>query len=244
MAHIETILSPALFDLYNTDLEQKNVVVIDILRATTTMCMAFENGVLEMIPVSTPEEAHALHHKGFLAAAERGGHTVDGFELGNSPQDYTATRVGGKKIAITTTNGTRALKMSAHAGKVLVGSFLNISALANFLLHEGKETIMFCAGWKDKLNLEDTIFAGALAEKLSIAMEASDDATLAAIDLYKAASAEGLHDYLQKASHVHRFKTLHVESDLDVCLKRDISNKIPVYSAGVINLLSHASTHY
>jgi 2-phosphosulfolactate phosphatase len=242
MAKIETVLSPALFHLYEEGLHEKNVVVIDILRATTTMCVAFENGVSEMVPVSTPEEAAILHTKGYIAAAERHGETVSGFELGNSPQDYTRERVGNKKIAITTTNGTRALVMSAAAKRVYVGSFIHISALAETLLKDGRDVLLFCAGWKDKFNLEDTLFAGALAQKLLAGMTVEGDSTLAAIDLYQTASAD-LAGYLQKASHVGRFKSLHVESDLDICLRMDISTKIPVFSKGVINLLHHESAH-
>jgi len=242
VATIETILSPAQFHLYEEGIENKNVVVIDILRATTTICIAFENGVSEMIPVASPEEANALHERGYLAAAERHGETVSGFELGNSPQDYTAARVLNKRIAITTTNGTRALKLATNARRVFVGSFLNISALADILIRENKDVVLFCAGWKDKFNLEDTIYAGALAEALLVSMTPEGDATLAALDLYAMAQAD-LSGYLQKASHVHRFKTLHVESDLDVCLKRDISTKIPVFSKGVINLLLNEGAH-
>jgi 2-phosphosulfolactate phosphatase len=236
MPNIETIFSPAVFPLYSEGIEHKNVVVIDILRATTTMCIAFENQVLEMVPVSEPEEAHAMIPFGYIAAAERGGKTVEGFELGNSPQDYTRDRVGGKKIAITTTNGTRALQLSTAAYKVLIGSFLNISAIARYLQNDKKDVLLFCAGWKDKFNLEDTLFAGALAKLMMGEFQTTGDSTLAAMDLFDAASPD-LHEYLQKASHVKRFKSLHVESDLDVCLQTDISEKLPFFENGSIKLL-------
>ncbi len=233
MPKIETILTPALFPLYKEGIAQKNVVVIDILRATTTMCVAFANGANRIIPVGTPEEALLFKDQGFLVAAERSGKTVEGFELGNSPQDYTPEKVHGKTIVITTTNGTRTLRLCNDAARVLIGSFLNISALANALLADGKDVMLFCSGWKDKFNLEDTLFAGALAQQLLAGFEPLGDATHMAMDLHNLAKAD-MAAYLQKASHVQRFKTLHVESDLDVCLKLDTSSVLPEYMDGKI----------
>jgi 2-phosphosulfolactate phosphatase len=178
---------------------------------------------------------------GWIAAAERHGETVPGFDLGNSPQDFTKESVNGKKIAITTTNGTRALQMCEAAKAVFVGSFLNLSQLTNELQHRGDDLLLFCAGWKDKFNLEDTLFAGAVATELSAEFDIFDDATLAAIDLYNSAKND-LNKYLQKASHVKRFKSLHIESDLDVCLKIDSAPVLPVFKNGVIVQMNNEQT--
>jgi 2-phosphosulfolactate phosphatase len=241
MPTIETIISPAIFHLYEEEIHHKNVVVIDILRATTTMCTAFKNGATEILPVAKPEDAAALQKMGWIAAAERHGETVPGFDLGNSPQDFTKESVNGKKIAITTTNGTRALQMCEAAKAVFVGSFLNLSQLTNELQHRGDDLLLFCAGWKDKFNLEDTLFAGAVATELSAEFDIFDDATLAAIDLYNSAKND-LNKYLQKASHVKRFKSLHIESDLDVCLKIDSAPVLPVFKNGVIVQMNNEQT--
>lgn len=241
MPTIETIISPAIFHLYEEEIHHKNVVVIDILRATTTMCTAFKNGATEILPVAKPEDAAALQKMGWIAAAERHGETVPGFDLGNSPQDFTKESVYGKKIAITTTNGTRALQMCEAAKAVFVGSFLNLSQLTNELQHRGDDLLLFCAGWKDKFNLEDTLFAGAVATELSAEFDIFDDATLAAIDLYNSAKND-LNKYLQKASHVKRFKSLHIESDLDVCLKIDSAPVLPVFKNGVIVQMNNEQT--
>lgn len=241
MPTIETIISPAIFHLYEEEIHQKNVVVIDILRATTTMCTAFKNGATEILPVAKPADAAALQKMGWIAAAERHGETVPGFDLGNSPQDFTKESVYGKKIAITTTNGTRALQMCESAKAVFVGSFLNLSQLTNELQHRGDDLLLFCAGWKDKFNLEDTLFAGAVATELSAEFDIFDDATLAAIDLYNSAKND-LNKYLQKASHVKRFKSLHIESDLDVCLKIDSAPVLPVFKNGVIVQMNNEQT--
>ncbi len=233
MPFVETIVSPATFHLYEEDINLKNVVVIDILRATTTICTAFKNGAAEILPVAKPEDAAALQQMGWIAAAERHGETVPGFDLGNSPQEFTREVVSGKKIAITTTNGTRALQMCEAAKTVFIGSFLNLSALCNELIQQENDLLLFCAGWKDKFNLEDTLFAGAIATELSGRFHIQDDTTLAAMDLYHTAKND-LQGYLQKASHVQRFKSLHIESDLDVCLRFDAAPVLPVYKNGVI----------
>lgn len=239
MPKIETIISPALFHLHQSDLNSSNVVVIDILRATTTICVALKNGAAELRPVSEPEDARQLANDGWLAAAERNGSKVPGFDMGNSPQEFTSDVVKGRKIAITTTNGTKALQMSHGARNIVAGSFLNISILVDFLKTDQADTVLFCAGWKDKFNLEDFLFAGAVASRLIQDFNTDDDATKAAIDLYNGAGNQ-LHDYLQKASHVNRFKSLHIESDLDICLQQDAAPVIPLYNEKSIISLSHA----
>jgi 2-phosphosulfolactate phosphatase len=199
------------------------VVIIDILRATTTVVVAFENGVDHVVASASVKETQTFRDKGYLVAAERNGITVEGFDLGNSPQDYTPELVKGRNIALTTTNGTRALNMAEEAETVWVASFRNLTATADALTQNGRDVLLFCAGWKDRFNMEDTLFAGALAEQLmSRGWSTEDDATLAAMDLYTRNQPQ-LPDFLEQASHVQRFKTLHIESDLEVCLKTDSS---------------------
>ncbi|MFZ9754987.1 MAG: 2-phosphosulfolactate phosphatase [Bacteroidia bacterium] len=223
MPKIETLLSPALFHLHSEGIEDKQVVIIDILRATTTVVVAFENGVDHVVASASVKETQTFRDKGYLVAAERNGITVEGFDLGNSPQDYTPELVNGRNIALTTTNGTRALNMAEEAETVWVASFRNLTATADALTQNGRDVLLFCAGWKDRFNMEDTLFAGALAEQLmSRGWSTEDDATLAAMDLYTRNQSQ-LPDFLEQASHVQRFKTLHLESDLEVCLKTDSS---------------------
>ncbi|MEY4002469.1 MAG: hypothetical protein RIT07_511 [Bacteroidota bacterium] len=239
MYQIETIISPALFHLHEEGIAHKHVVVIDILRATTTICVAFANGAKEILPVSGPDEAAMMQKQGWIAAAERNGETVPGFDMGNSPQEYTFARVSGQKIALTTTNGTRALQMSSVARHVWVGSFLNAQTLCDRIIADKRDVLLFCAGWKDKFNLEDTVFAGYMAGLLSEHFSITDDATLSAIDLYNHASAD-LKGYLQKASHVNRFKSLHLESDLEACLKLNTLSVLPEFIKGSIQNSHHA----
>jgi len=220
----ETILSPSLLSLY--DLQGKTVVVIDILRATSSICVGFHTGVSLFRPVAHPEQALNLEKFGFIAAAERNGQKLEGFKMGNSPFDYLNPELKNKKVAITTTNGTRCLHLSYEAGEIVAGSFLNLNAVANFCLSRNKDVIAFCAGWKDKFNLEDTLFSGALAQLLSRSFTIECDSTLAAMDLYDIAKTN-LSDYIKKASHAQRFERLGIEKDIDFCMQQSIYNLVP-----------------
>lgn len=220
----ETILSPALLPLY--DLKGKTVVVIDILRATSSICVGFHSGVSLFRPVAHPEQALALENAGFIAAAERNGQKLEGFKLGNSPFDYLKNDLQNKKIAITTTNGTRCLHLSYEAGEIIIGSFLNLKAIANYCRSKNNDVIAFCAGWKDKFNLEDTLFAGALATLLFDDYTIECDSTLAAMDLFAKAS-DDLSGYIKKASHAQRFERLGIEKDIDFCMQQSIYDLVP-----------------
>lgn len=224
MPSVQTILSPMMLQLLAID--DKVVVVIDVLRATSSICVAFAHGASRIIPVATPAESMGYKQQGFIAAAERDGKPVEGFDIGNSPFSYMSPEMKGASIAITTTNGTQAIHLSKNAAKVVIGSFLNKKALVSYLIKQQKDVVLLCSGWKNHFNLEDTLFAGALALELTIAFRLSDDASIAAIDLYNYAKTD-LHAYVQKSSHAHRFITLGIEEDIRFCLQQDIYDIIP-----------------
>jgi 2-phosphosulfolactate phosphatase len=224
MLYFETILSPALLPQY--DLKGKTVVVIDILRATSSICVGFNSGVTLFRPVAHPEQALVLELDGFIAAAERNGQKLEGFSMGNSPFDYLNTDLNGKQVAITTTNGTRCLHLSYEAAEIIIGSFLNLQAVADYCKKQNRDVIAFCAGWKDKFNLEDTLFAGALAQLLQSDFVIECDSTLAAIDLFDKAKTD-LSGYIKKASHAQRFERLGIEKDIDFCMQQSIYNIVP-----------------
>ncbi|HRP60275.1 MAG TPA: 2-phosphosulfolactate phosphatase, partial [Vicingus sp.] len=163
---VEVCFSPALFPVYFQD---KNcvVVVIDVFRATTAICAAIDSGVEAVIPVATIEEAIDYKQKGFIVGAERSAEVVEGFDFGNSPLFFKDGKHAGKTIVLTTTNGTKAIDMAKDAYKVVIGSFSNLDVVSEYIEREDKNVILLCAGWKDRFNLEDTLFAGALAEKLA-----------------------------------------------------------------------------
>ena len=225
MPKIQTVLTPLLLQL--TGLSEKVVVVIDILRATSSICVAFEHGAELIIPVATPEESLSYGKQGFICAAERDGKPVEGFDIGNSPFSYMDPSIKGASIAMTTTNGTHAINLAKGAAVVAIGSFLNRKALCDFLRKQDRDVILLCSGWKNNFNLEDTLFAGAVAHELENNFEFGDDATIAAIDLYLQ-SKDDLDSYIQKSSHAHRFKALGIEADIAFCLQHDIYTIVPV----------------
>lgn len=222
---IEVCLTPALLPLYQ--IEESIVVVIDIFRATTSICYGIENGAEAIIPVSQVEECAAYHGKGCLLAAERDGEVVEGFNFGNSPFSYTREKVDGKTIVLTTTNGTHAIHMSKSARHIVIGSFLNLSSLCNWLKNQEHDILLVCSGWKNNFNLEDTLFAGAIVHQLKADGYKLDDPGIAAEDLYVLAKND-LSGYLKKTSHSDRLKKLGIEKDIEFCLNVDMTTAIPV----------------
>ncbi|PWK76629.1 2-phosphosulfolactate phosphatase [Mucilaginibacter oryzae] len=224
-AHV--CLSPALLPLFNV--ADYIVVVIDIFRATSSICYGIENGAEAIIPVSQVEECAAYREKGldYLLAAERDGSVVEGFDFGNSPFSYTSEKVNGKTIVLTTTNGTHALHLSRAAKKIVIGSFLNLTALSNWLKTCNENVLLVCAGWKNNFNLEDTLFAGAVVEQLKDHGFVLDDAAIAANDLFQAGKSDII-QYLKKTSHSERLKKLGIEKDIEFCLQVDLTRAIPV----------------
>jgi 2-phosphosulfolactate phosphatase len=224
---LNVCLSPALIPLFSV--EDYIVVVIDIFRATSSICYGIENGAEAIIPVSEVEEcaAYAERGPGYLLAAERDGRVVEGFDFGNSPFSYTKEKVAGKTVVLTTTNGTHALHLSRNAKKVVIGSFLNLTALCKWLKSQDEAILLVCAGWKNNFNLEDTLFAGAVADQLKGGDFKPDDAAIAATDLYEIGKND-INAYLKKTSHSERLKKLGIEKDIEFCLQIDLTTAIPV----------------
>lgn len=223
---IEVCLTPALLDLYA--IEDSIVVVIDVLRATSSIVYGIDNGATAIIPVANVEDCLGYSDKGFLLAAERDGQVVEGYDFGNSPFSYTTEKVGGRTVVLTTTNGTKALHLARkRAHQVVMGSFLNLQALCNWLKTQDKSVLLLCAGWKDKFNLEDTLFAGAVVAELRKEFTHFDDSSVAAEDLYQLAKGD-LRTYLHKSSHSHRLAELNIEEDVRFCLQLNLCQAIPV----------------
>ncbi len=224
---IETCLTPALLPLYQ--IENSIAVIIDIFRATSSICYGIENGAEAIVPVAKVEECAAYREKGldYLLAAERNGEVVAGFDFGNSPFSYTKEKVLGKTVVLTTTNGTHALHLSIKAKKIVIGSFLNLSALCNWLKDQQENILLVCAGWKNNFNLEDTLFAGAVVDQLKDKNYKLDDPSIAANDLFQLGKND-LNLYLQKTAHSERLKKLGIEEDIKFCLQVDLTTAIPV----------------
>lgn len=227
---VEVILSPALRHL--TDLKGKIVVVIDVLRATTTICAALHHGARSIQPVAGLDEAlHALK-EGKLVGGERNGVQVDGFQFGNSPLEYTSERIAGKDLVLTTTNGTRCIEMSSEAAMIVAGAFVNSAALTDFLLERDKDIVLFCAGWKDQINLEDSLFAGKMLNSLIPWCVAEGDPAQLILRWTRKDDSEP-RIILDHASHVERFRRLGV-TDLDYCLEENLHPVVPILRDGLL----------
>jgi len=224
---MDICFSPELIHLY--DIEDKVVVVVDVFRATTSMVTAMSYGIDHIVPVAEIEACQTLGKKGYLTAAERGGEQVKGFDFGNSPYSYRSDKLKGKKLAMTTTNGTIAIERSKKAKKLIIGSFLNLTAVTRFLRKENENILVVCAGWKGKFSLEDTLFAGALAFKLQTSFSFLTDTVLAALILYQTAS-EDLLDFLKRSAHYQRLIKISqdIHKDLAFSLEVDKYTVIPV----------------
>lgn len=230
---IETCFSPALFEPHEN--QESIVVVIDILRASSAICAAFANGVDRIIPVADVETAKDYKSKGYLVAAERDGFILDFADFGNSPFNFTPERVKGKTIVYSTTNGTGIINASSGSYKTVIGSFLNVSALADWIQKHDRKVLLFCAGWKNRFNIEDTICAGAIAEKLLETGLYSTicDSTIAAADLWKLAKND-LRKYIDKAAQRTRLREKGLDDCIDFCLTPDFTQIIPLMDNGML----------
>jgi len=225
---LEVCLSPAIYDKHADD--NNLVVIVDVLRATSSICAAIHNGVKSIIPVSTVKEAREMKRQGYMVASERDGYVLDFADFGNSPFNFTPEKVKGKEIVYSTTNGTRCIHKASHSKAVLIGSFLNITALANWLIQQNAPVLIFCASWKDRFSLEDTVFAGALAERLlnSGKFESKCDAVTASLDLWSIAKND-LFGYIQKSAQKERLASKGLDDCIEYCLTADQTCVIPVF---------------
>ena len=235
-----TCLSPALLHLY--DVNQAVVVIIDVLRATSTIATALYNGAKCIIPVdSVPVCIDYATKMDCITAGERDGKIAEGLQYGNSPFEYPKSFVEGKTLVLTTTNGTKLLHMALERGAshIVTGSFPNLSAVCNYIIAQQENVILACAAWKDKVNIEDTLFAGAVIHRIKNQFSINCDASQIAATLYTAAG-DDLFEFLKEkdASHYHRLTGYGLEKDLRYCLTRDVANVLPVFEDGKLHLAS------
>lgn len=229
--NLEVCFTPALYNYHEN--KDSIVVVIDVLRATSSICAAFANGVASIIPVGGEEEALEYKNKGYLVAAERDGYVLDFADFGNSPFNFSAEKVRGKTIIYSTTNGTKVMNMASSSFMVAIGSYLNISALSAFLIKQKKDVILLCSGWKNKVNIEDTLCAGAFADKLLTdeLFTTNCDSAKIALDLWKMAKGDLL-GYVDKAAQRSRLRDKNLDDCIELCHSMDLTEKIPVLYEG------------
>lgn len=234
--NIEVCLSPKLFDFYS--FKKKIVVVVDILRATSIITTMIENGAEKIIPVENLDQAREYKKKGFLIAAERNGKKVDFADFDNSPFSFTNSKVQGKTIVYSTTNGTNTINRAKNSDILIMASFLNLSAIVNYLINQGLDILILCSGWKGNYCIEDSLFAGVLTSKLvkTKKFKVQDDSALASMDLWNQAKID-LSKYIQNIHQYKRLKKMGFERILDYCFQIDLSNVIPIFKEDcIINL--------
>jgi len=226
-----TCFSPALLDLY----EVKNaiVVVIDVLRATSTIATALYNGATAIVPVDEIQRCIDLGRSlNGITAGERDGKVAEGLEYGNSPFEYPREFIEGKTLVLTTTNGTKLLHMALKRGAshIVTGSFPNLTAITDYLLKRNEQVILACAAWKDRVNLEDMLFAGAVISKVKDAFNINCDSSKIAESMYDLAQHD-LYGFMKKtnASHYQRLSNYGLHKDIQYCLTPDLAPVLPFY---------------
>lgn len=229
---LDVLLTPA--ELLPSEIVGRTVVVLDVLRASTTIVEALAAGARTLFPVATIEEAiglaKTLGRDEVLLAGERKALPIEGFDLGNSPREFTAETVGGKMVVMSTTNGTIAITAAAGAGRVVVGAWLNFQAVVDDLVRSGGEPVLLCAGRSNTFGLEDVVCAGHIAAAVmkalpDVAWEMNDGA-VAAVALGKE-----FPDPMKLFPLTHAGRGL-VEAglgdDLPYCAQTDLRDVLPV----------------
>lgn len=229
---LNTLLSPRLLDLY--DVTDALIVIIDVFRATSTIATALCNGAVKVIPVAGVQECIDIGRQlNAVTAGERDGKIIEGLQHGNSPSEYNTEFIDGKILVLTTTNGTKLLHMAINSGasEVITGSFPNLSAVCNYLVKTNKNVILGCSAWKDRINLEDTLFAGAVISRIKNNFSIHCDSSLMAESMYNLHQND-LYSFIRKTTHWHRLACYGLEKDLEYCVTTDAADILPVFKNG------------
>ncbi len=228
----KVIVCPSPLFLKTLPVKGSIVVVIDILRATTSMCVAFGNGASEIVPLESIDVCLSYREKGYLIAGERDGKMVEGFDMGNSPFSFMGEHIQNAKIAMTTTNGTKCIHASKQAYQVIIGAFVNMTQVVNYLIEQQRDVILLAAGWKDKMNLEDTAFGGAVAIELeNNGFIPTEDSTRIAMTLYDA-MLKDKRFFIKNATQYDQIVGLNIIEDVKYCLKKDLHHVLPIFQKG------------
>lgn len=235
---LHTVLSPRLLDLY--DISNAVVVIIDVFRATSTIATALYNGATRVIPVDSVDQCIRIgNDTGGITAGERDGKVIPGLSYGNSPAEYPRSFIENKTLVLTTTNGTRLLHQSLQNGAadVITGSFPNLSAVCNYLVQQDLPVFLGCSAWKDRVNVEDALFAGAVIHRIKEKFTIHCDSSMMVEQLYLQ-HKDDLPSFVRQTTHWHRLSAYGLEKDLLYCISTDVANILPRYKNG--ELLVHA----
>jgi 2-phosphosulfolactate phosphatase len=230
---LHTVLSPKLLDIY--DINNSIVVIIDVFRATSTIATALYNGATKIIPVDAVDKCIAIGNAtpNSITAGERDGKVIEGLQYGNSPAEYPRSFIEGKTLVLTTTNGTKLLHMALKNGasEVITGSFPNLGAVCNFLKQQNKNVFLGCSAWKDRFNLEDTLFAGAVINEVQNYFTIHCDSSLMAQQMYLQHKND-MFSFARLTTHWHRLSQYGLEKDLEYCVTPNTANILPIYKDG------------
>ncbi len=226
---LEVVFTPSLFKFRQLK-DNYIVVIVDILRATTSICTAFEWGVRSMIPVKTIEEAKQYKDKGYMVAGERLEESFEFADLGNSALEFMSPKILNQDIVHSTTNGTVAITEAKQGNpkEILIGAFTNFTYLKDYLLKKQENVLLLCSGWKNCFCVEDTVFCGALVEGL---MEEGgflnhNDSAHCSLELWNAAKKD-LIGYMEKASHFHRLRKYNLGDVFEHTFTFDTTKVVP-----------------
>lgn len=231
---IELSLTPALYP-YRTITSHHTTVAIDVLRATTAVCAAFQAGCSAVVPLDSLESLACYRKLGYMIAAERGGVKVGDAEYGNSPTEYLKNDMSGVRLAYSTTNGTVTMLRGADAECTLVGAFANITALAGRLRADDRDTVLLCSGWKNDFCIEDTLVAGALLEQLASVARPHGDAAQMALSLWQVAKDDP-YGYCRRCTHVHRLEGFGAAADILFAFRQDTCPVVPQLKDGILTI--------
>lgn len=221
------------------ELRNKVIVIIDVLRASSTIVTALMNGAKGIIPVMDMGEASRISQSvdsdNILLCGEKDGIKIEGYDLGNSPFEYDRKTVEGKTLIFNTTNGTKAIKKGVGSAELYVAAFLNLSTVVEKLKNEQKDIVLVCAGWRGRLGLEDLLLAGNIIYKLNNGNENTDlrDGSKVALGIYEKYQ-DNIEEVILNSNHAARLKGLAGEEDINYCTKVDISTLLPVLKEGII----------
>lgn len=241
---IEVFLTP--YTVTDDDVRGKTAVVIDVFRACSTIATALDAGARAIVPVADMEEAGRmasnLDPSSYLLGGERNGVTIEGYDLGNSPYEYTEQRVREKTIILTTTNGTRALSRATAASDLVVGSFLNARRTADFMREADQDAVIICAGRHNRASLEDILCAGLLVDRAweEDRPDRMTDGTFVAHTTYRRA-ADDLAGTARHSASARRLFELDQENDVSYCSRLDALPVLPYYSDRRLVLSSRRS---
>jgi 2-phosphosulfolactate phosphatase len=231
--HCDVILIPCEFA--GRSRPQRTAVVVDVIRATSSIVSAFEHGCRSVLPAESADEARSLaaSHPGALLCGEREGRRIEGFALGNSPREFTREAVAGKALILATSNGTRTLRAVSPGRTVAIGALMNRRAVAEWLQRRGDDALLICSGYEGIFSLEDAVCAGGIAEHAAASGAALGDGAEACRILWHRHAGD-LRGLLRGTAWGQHILGIGLGADLDACARLDTTAAVPVLQDGLI----------